>query len=78
MFIASIITGWFVARDAANLQVMELAVSLLLIIFLIAVGISWPYLVAWFADWRARRRSCSQSGTGQVRSTPASRGTRAQ
>jgi hypothetical protein len=55
MFIASIITGWFVARDAENLEVIEMAVSLLLIIAFIGVGIFWPYLMTWFADWRAGR-----------------------
>ena len=40
MFIASIITGWFVARDAENLEVIEMAVSLLLIIRLLESGYS--------------------------------------
>ena len=67
MFIASIITGWFVARDAANHEVIEMAVSLLLIIFFIAVGIFWPYLVAWFADWCAGGWSRVRSVTGDAR-----------
>jgi len=66
MFIASIVTGWFVARDAANLKVIQMAVSLLLIIFLIAVGITWPYFVAWFANWRAESRSRAGPGTGDA------------
>ena len=45
MFVTSIITGWFV----------EIAVSLLLIIAFIGVGIFWPYLMTWFADWRSGR-----------------------
>ena len=54
-FIASVITGWFVARSAANFGVIQMVVSLLLITFFIAVAIFWQYLVAWFSDWRARR-----------------------
>jgi hypothetical protein len=38
MFAASIITGWSVAQDAANFEVMEMEVSLLLIIFFVGVG----------------------------------------
>jgi hypothetical protein len=67
MFIASIITGWFVAHDTASLDVIEMVVSLLLIILFLAVGAFWPYLVAWFADRRATRRSRAPSGTGNVR-----------
>jgi hypothetical protein len=42
-------------RNAANFGVIQMAVSLLLITFFIAVAIFWQYLVAWFSDWRARR-----------------------
>lgn len=66
MFIASIITGWFVARDTASLDVIEMVVSLLLIVLFLAVGAFWPYLMAWFADRRAGRRSRAPSGTGNV------------
>jgi hypothetical protein len=65
MFIASIITGWFAARDTASLDVIEMVVSLLLIIGFLAVGAFWPNLVAWFADGRAARRSGAPPGTGQ-------------
>ena len=67
MFIASVITGWFVARDTTSLDVIEMVVSLLLIIAFLAVGAFWPYLVAWFADGRAARRSGAPSGTGNTR-----------
>ena len=66
MFIASIITGWFVARDTASLDVIDMVVSLLLIIVFLAVGAFWPYLIAWFADRRAARRLRAQSRTGNV------------
>jgi uncharacterized membrane protein len=65
-FIASIITGWFVARDTASFDVIEMAVSLLLVIVLLALGVFCPDLVAWFADPRAVRRSGAPSGTGNV------------
>jgi hypothetical protein len=67
MFIASIITGWFVARDTASLDVIEMVVSLLLIIVFLAAGAFWPYLAAWLADRRAAHRSRAPSGTGNVR-----------
>jgi uncharacterized protein YneF (UPF0154 family) len=66
MLIASVITGWFVARDTASLDVIEMAVSLLLIIVFLAIGAFWPYLVAWFADRHALRRPRPPSGTGNV------------
>jgi len=73
MFIASIITGWFVARDTASLDVIETVVSLLLIIVFLAVGAFWPYLAAWFADRRPACRSGAPSGTANIR--PNSRST---
>ena len=66
MFIASIITGWFVARDTASLDVIDMVVSLLLIIVFLAVGAFWPYLIAWCADRRAVRRLRAPPGTGNV------------
>jgi hypothetical protein len=62
MFIASIITGWFVARDTASIGVIEMAVSLLLIIFFLSVGAFWPYLVGWFAERRAARPTRARAG----------------
>jgi hypothetical protein len=52
MFIASVITGWFVARDAADFDLIQLAIALLLIIFFIMVGAFWPYLDAWVRNRR--------------------------
>ena len=62
MVIASVITAWFVARDAANFEIIQMVVSLLLITFLLAVAAFWPYLVAWFDNWRAAQ--LSRAGTG--------------
>lgn len=47
MFLASIVTGWFVASDAGNFDVIQMAVSLLLITLFIAIAAFWPSLVAW-------------------------------
>jgi hypothetical protein len=63
VFIASIIKGWFVARDTASLDLTEMVVSLLLTIVFLAVGAFSPYLVAWFADRCAVRRSRAPFGT---------------
>jgi uncharacterized membrane protein len=52
MLMASVVTGWFVARDAANFDVIRMAVGLLLITFFISVAAFWPSLVTWF---RTRR-----------------------
>ena len=70
MFIASIITGWFEARDTASIDVIEMVVSLLLIIFFLAVGAFWPYLVAWFAERRAARPTRARAGRRNVRPSP--------
>ena len=78
MFIASIITAWFVARDTASLDVIEMVVSLLLIIGFLAVGAFWPYLVAWFADRSTVRRSRAPTDGGDIGPTPISRDIREQ
>jgi hypothetical protein len=70
MFIASIITCWFVARDTASLDVIEMVVSLLLIIVFLALGASWPYLVAWFADRRACAGRVPRPAPGMSRLNP--------
>ena len=48
MSIAAVITGWFVVRDAAIFGVVQMAVSLLLIAFFVAVAAFWPSLATWF------------------------------
>ena len=52
LFLASIVTGWFVARDADNFGVIQMAVSLLLIIFFIALAAFWPSVATWFRNRR--------------------------
>jgi len=47
-----------------------MVVSLLLIIFFLAVGAFWPYLVAWFAERRAARPTRARAGRRNVRPSP--------
>jgi hypothetical protein len=46
--VAGVITGWFVARDATNFGLTQMAVAILLMIFFLAGAAFWPSLVAWF------------------------------
>ena len=73
-----IITGWFVARNIPSIDVIEMVVSLLLIIFFLAVGAFWPYLVAWFAERRAARPTRARAGRRNIRPSPLSRDVRGQ
>jgi hypothetical protein len=54
MFVSSIIVTGFVSHDSANLSLVEMAVSFLLIILLLLVGSFWSYLVAAVANRRPR------------------------
>jgi hypothetical protein len=47
MAVAGVITGWFVATDAANFGLIQMVVSILLMTFFIAVAAFWPNLRAW-------------------------------
>ncbi len=53
MSLAAVITGWFVARDAANFGIVQMVVSLLLISLFVAIAAFWPSLLSWF---RSRHR----------------------
>jgi hypothetical protein len=56
MFIAAIITGWFVAADnTATFDVFQMAVSVILIGLFVAAGVFWPILVRRFKSIRAQR-----------------------
>lgn len=45
--VAAVITGWFVARDAANFGIMQMAVGLLLMTGFVAIAAFWKPLTAW-------------------------------
>lgn len=53
LFLAAIITGWFVAEDAANFGVVQMAVSVLLITAFVAIAAFWETI----ADWLRERKS---------------------
>ena len=42
---AGLIAGWFVARDATNFGIVQMAVSLLLITLFVAAAAFWPSLL---------------------------------
>lgn len=48
MALAGVITGWFVAQDAANFGIIQLVVSVLLIVLCIAGAVFLPSLLALF------------------------------
>jgi hypothetical protein len=45
--VAAVITGWFVARDAANFGIIQMAVGLLLMTGFVAIAAFWKPLAAW-------------------------------
>ena len=56
MFVAAIITGWFVAPDnTATFDVFEIAVAVILIALFVAAGVFLPSLVRWVKSTRAQR-----------------------
>lgn len=52
MFLAAIVTGWFVAEDAVNFNVIEMVVALFLITIIVAVAAFWETL----SDWVMNRK----------------------
>lgn len=50
LFLAAIIAGWFVASDAPNFSVVQMAVAVLLIAVLVAIAAFWEQLADWLKD----------------------------
>jgi hypothetical protein len=50
MFLAAIIAGWFVARDAVNFTVIQMVVALFLITVIVAVAAFWETLSDWISN----------------------------
>lgn len=48
MAVAGLITGWFVAREAASFGLIQMAVSLLLVTLFVALAAFWPSVVRLF------------------------------
>ena len=52
MFLAALVTGWFVAEDAVNFSVIQMVVSLFLITIIVAIAAFWETL----SDWVTNRK----------------------
>lgn len=52
MALAGIITGWFVAREAANFGLFQMVVAILLVVFFVAAAAFWPSLAGLFRNRR--------------------------
>ena len=52
MFLAALVTGWFVADDAVNFSVIQMVVSLFLITIIVAIAAFWETL----SDWVMNRK----------------------
>jgi hypothetical protein len=49
LYVAGVVTGWFIAQDAPSFGVTQMAVALLLLPLFLAIVAFWP------AQWRRRR-----------------------
>jgi len=52
LILAAIIAGWFVAEDATNFGVVQMAVAIVLIAGVVAIAMFWEMI----ADWLRERR----------------------
>lgn len=50
LFVAAIIAGWFVASDAPNFSVVQMAVAVLLIAGIVAIAAFWETVADWLRD----------------------------
>lgn len=50
LFLAAIIAGWFVAEDAANFGVVQMAVAVLLITLCVALAAFWETVIGWMRE----------------------------
>lgn len=50
--LAAVITGWFVARNAPNFDIVQMAVGLLLITVFLLIAAFWSPLAAWLGKQR--------------------------
>ena len=47
MATSAFITAWFVAKDSANFGIVQMAVSVLLLIGVVAIATFWRTIVSW-------------------------------
>jgi hypothetical protein len=48
LLLSAVIAGWFVAEDAVNFGVVQMAVAVVLIAAVVALAAFWEVLVDWF------------------------------
>lgn len=48
LLLSAVIAGWFVAEDAVNFGVVQMAVAVVLIAVIVALAAFWEVLVDWF------------------------------
>jgi len=53
LIVAGFVASWFMAKDAPQFGIMQVAVALLLMVLVVAVLAFWPER----CTWKARRRS---------------------
>ncbi len=54
MLVAAVITGWFVAEDAANFGVIQLVISVLLVTLIVAIAAFWESIADWLG-WKPKQ-----------------------
>ena len=52
MALAGAVTGWFVAQDATNFGVVQMAIALFLITIFVVVAAFWPVIASWLKSSR--------------------------
>lgn len=52
MLVSAAIATWFVAEDAANFGVVQMAIAVILVTSLVALAVFWQPLVSWFRQRR--------------------------
>jgi len=54
LFLAAIITGWFIADDAPNFSVIQMVVAVFLLTFLVALAAFWEAAIEWLRERRPK------------------------
>lgn len=54
LFLAAIITGWFVAEDAPNFSVIQMVVAVFLLTIFVGLAAFWETVMDWIRERRQR------------------------
>lgn len=54
LYAGGVVTGWFIAKDAPNFGVMQMAIGLLVLAIIVAILAFWP------AQWGLKRHRARQ------------------